>query len=105
MARLTPLAVGSPLAVSAPLIGSSVPILMVFSPPPPPPPDALGVLEHAENAIRATAPSAPTLTNFIQTPPRILVAGYPVDVGRRLCTPIRLAFTAQVRRPMHRCAR
>src|SRR3954451_12962973 len=78
MASFTPFAVGSPLAVSAPLIGSSVPILIVLLPP------ACGVFEHAENATSAITPSAPTLVSFIQSPPKTVVripAGRPRSVG------------------------
>src|SRR6266550_7936379 len=62
MASLTPFAVGSPFAVSAPLIGSSVPILIVL---PPAAPDEPGAWEQAANTNAAITPSTPILASFI----------------------------------------
>jgi hypothetical protein len=84
MASFTPFAVGTPLAVSPPLIGSSVPIFSVpFEPAaalppadaaglePPPPLLALGegvaALLHAANAIAALATRTPKRVYFMNS--------------------------------------
>src|ERR1700693_5646334 len=66
MASLTPFAEGSPLAVSAPLIGNSVPILLGLPPAAPEAPlDAVPVFEQPAITRTAVAASAPILASFM----------------------------------------